>query len=125
GSHTAGLRKKLAAGVDVALEVEEARQLLAEALERIRDDTPDVGVMLASILRTVGHPQQRRAQAPRSAQGPGREATLHPVPEADQSVVADLLSENVADVMQEVDSRAFETSSPVFPLRVERRETQF
>lgn len=125
GSHIGGLRKKFAAGVDVSLESEEARQMLAEALERIRDDRPDAGTVLASILRTVGQPQQRRSKPQRNAKAAGSEAALHPVPETDSEAVEILLSEDVADVMQEVDVHRFEASSSAFPLLVERREACF
>ena len=124
-SHTSGLRKKFAAGADVSLEVEEARQMLSESLERIRDDMPDAATVIASILRTVGQPQQRRSKPQRGARGAGSEPALHPVPETDGDVVEILLSEDVADAMQEVDIHRFESSSAVFPLLVERREACF
>src|SRR5690606_451106 len=58
----------------------------------------------------------------RNALGAEGGATLRPVPAADRKVVDILLSEDVADVMREVDSHPFESSSMVFPLRVDRRE---
>ncbi|MGP1615646.1 MAG: maltotransferase domain-containing protein, partial [Pollutimonas bauzanensis] len=56
-SYREQLRKKVAAGLDVSLEVEEGRLLVSAALERARDDMPFTANALVSALDAIGRPQ--------------------------------------------------------------------
>lgn len=127
-SHCEALKKKRDAGQNVSLEIEEARMLMADALERVRDDLPDEATELAALLRELGQPQRVRPKARRellltgyTAQAPEVKA----IPAADRRHIDLVLSENAAEKMQAVDAHAFAVTDRVYPLTVERREAGY
>lgn len=110
-SYTDSLRKKVEGGLDVSLEAEEGRILMAEALTRIQDDMPDTASTLAALLRATGRPQARTP------------ALKIPPVAVEQLQV--LLSAEAAQAMADADNRPFETTAAIHPLTVDRREARY
>ena len=128
GSHCDALKKKHDAGQNVSLEVEEARMLMADALERVRDDLPDDATELAAILREIGQPQRVKPKARRGLLLTGYAAQapeVKPIPLADSRHIDIVLSEATAERMRAVDMRPFEVTDRIYPLTVERREAGY
>ncbi|MGB3290596.1 MAG: maltotransferase domain-containing protein [Burkholderiaceae bacterium] len=128
GSYCHGLMKKRDAGQDVSLDVEEGRMLVAAALERARDDMPEVAAEIAALLRAVGHPQGNKPRPRRELSLTGlsmQKPDARPLPTATPEQVGILLSESSERIMRAVDHRPFEAGAAVYPLTVDRREARF
>lgn len=128
------LKKKVDAGVDVSLEVEEGRRMLAGWLGQAEEsDTAGLAVIEAA-LEAVGaasdgsmQPRRRRTRpmaAPRPAHGGAAEAT--PVPPATAADVEALLDPALAEAIYRVEEHAFQTETEQeYPLNIERSEAVF
>lgn len=135
GSYREHLEKKLAAGQDVALDVEEGRVLLSNAIpsSKVFDQTvegaSECAQALIQVLDNVGLPQQASRPKPRRATARRRATELAAarfVPGAQPEHIRLLLSETVAAAMRKTDARRFEASSEkAYELSVERREASF
>ena len=135
GSYREQLAKKVAAGQDVSLDVEEGRALLLNAVQprktsdRPMDDSSQYVQSLTRILDDVGMPRQTPRLKTRRAAAARSECALVaglPVPPARPEQVEILLSETVAAAMRETDIRRFEaTCERPFEIGVERREASF
>lgn len=133
GSYREGLEKKRAAGQNVALDVEEGRLLLSDAIPSSevvgQTDERDLEYTqtLMRVLDEVGPPQRASRPKPRRAAPRRREpVAAHPVPVAQSKHIELLLSEAVATAMRKMGARRFETSSEkTYELSVDRREASF
>ncbi len=125
------LQKKVKAGQDVSLDVEEGRILIGAALNRVKDDLPFTANTLMSALDAIGHPQSPVTR-PRSRRGRISTSLLNEIssaitiPPADATQVQALLEGTLAVAMRSADDHPFETNSDiVYPLTVERREARY
>jgi starch synthase (maltosyl-transferring) len=124
------LQKKAAANQDVSLDVEEGRALLAAALDRVRDDLPGPANVIATSLHTIGTPQaatsrprHRRTRSAAAGQAAGAGSAI---PASETHQVDVLLSQDLQQAMQAVDSHPFEANdTTLYPVSVERREAGF
>lgn len=131
GSYREQLKKKVAGGVDVRLEMEEGRLLISDAVERTKDDMPFTANVLISALDAVGRPQAtlpkpylQRAQLSMQQTVGGSHTT--PLAPGEPEQIQAMLSESLAEAMEFADAREFEAGSDVvYPLQVERREARF
>ena len=112
------LSKKHAAGLDIALEIEEGRALIAAARARQSGDSP-LSAALDDLLEHLGHPA---AATPRG-KGQRRAATIAPM-QAEHVTV--LLSDSTAQTMHQAEHRPSASESDVrYPLNVERQAARF
>lgn len=133
-SYCVQLGKKAAAGLDVSLEVEEGRRMLAGILENAAGGHADAVARIETALSVVGMPGEdalaarRRRRRPASMQRSpeGMPPEVAPVPPGTPGHVAALLDEALARAVHEVAERVCETETPVeYPLSVERNEALF
>jgi len=133
GGFCVSLRKKSEAGMDVSLEVEEGRRMLAACLERATEKNAGPAEVVGAALKALGAPldadpaprrRRKRAMTAPPEQTESAEAT--PVPQATPEQVAVLLDAALADAVRRLDERAFEThTSQHYPLSIERGEAMF
>ena len=134
GSYCVQLRKKAEAGVDVSLEVEEGRLMLAGYLDRTGVRRGDSAARMEEALTRIGPPgdegaatrRRRRRnpalQKPHDDASPARKAIRPATPEH----VAALLDAGLARAVHALAEREFETGTPVeYPLSVDRNEALF
>lgn len=93
------LRKKLQAGQDLDLEVEEGRQMLAQARSGMHASDTDAAGCIDRFLKSAAPGQPQAAEQ--------------------------LLSAELAHAMHLSDQRLFETDSIIFPLTVDRRQARY
>lgn len=127
-SYRDGLAKRVAAGQDVALDVEEGRMLIARYRDRIQDELPDMANTLASMLHRIGNPRSTMTPVPRKKSlltGATPETGARDLPPAASEQIEWLLSELWSSIMHEAPVRPFETTTPSHPLVVERREARY
>lgn len=111
------LEKKSVAGVDVSLELEEARQALQAYLERARNADHGAAARIDAALQVTGLP---------AGDGAALESRLAGGGPADARQVAALLDPELAAAIERVDEHAFETETAMqYPLSIERREAGF
>ncbi|MEO6958707.1 MAG: maltotransferase domain-containing protein, partial [Burkholderiaceae bacterium] len=135
GSYREQLARKLAAGQDVSLNVEEGRALLLNAVQPHKtlgypaEGAAQCAQSLTRILDDVGMPQQAPHLKPRRAAAARRASELAaalPVPSAQPEQIQLLLSEAVAIAMRKTDVHQFEAACErPYELSVERREASF
>lgn len=127
-SYRDGLAKRVAAGQDVALDVEEGRMLIGRYRDRIQDELPEMANTLASMVRKIGNPRSTTAPVPKKKSlltGAAPETGARDLPAAQDEHIDLLLSELWSSIMHEVPVRPFETTTPNYPLMVERREAGY
>ena len=114
------LAKKHAAGLDVALEIEEGRRLVHHMRAQLVQGHV-ASHALNQLLAQIGEPANAgRAGAPRPAK------SRHAVPAMDQEHVVLLLSDATAAAMGEADHRPFLSESErTYPINVERQAASF
>src|SRR5690606_12988568 len=133
-SFCAKLLKKAQAGVNMSLEVEEGRRMLAACLARTEEDDEEAMAVIKTAMSAIGptanssrHPKQHRSRThigPRASAAPEPEA--HAIPPGTPEQVAVLLDPELARAMYIADERPFETTTPVlYPLSIERNEASF
>ncbi|KAA0911048.1 alpha-1,4-glucan--maltose-1-phosphate maltosyltransferase [Pusillimonas sp. ANT_WB101] len=113
------LQIKAKAGQDVRVEVEEGRQLVALAIDRIKYALPTVAATLSSMLndaRAAGRGAKPASTASANSVAPGANLAA-----AEQHHIDLMLSDALAAAMRQADGRPFETRSAVYPLYVDRR----
>jgi starch synthase (maltosyl-transferring) len=116
------LQKKFAAGLDVSVEVEEGRSLIASALMQAKGRAPEAEQILSTTLQKIGAPQTAKPVEKR----PRVRNDDKPLPSAAPEQIAVLLSIAVARAMHTVDSRRFlSRSATTYPLTVERQAARF
>src|SRR5690606_613820 len=93
------LGKKVQAGQEVALEIEEGRQLLTQTMDRMHATSPEIAARIEDF----------------------RQATDAPAPEA----IDALLSTELAQLMQASEHRPFQVCSNMYPLTVDRRRARY
>jgi starch synthase (maltosyl-transferring) len=120
-----GLEKKHAAGVDVALDVAEGRQLVGHALERVRDRDPAAAQVLQGVMDILGGDS---SQASKPRRGRVRKSTpavpepfLAPTPEQ----IGALLAEQTTAAMQADPERPFEYTTESYAVTVDRPAALF
>ena len=122
------LKKKMLAGQDVSLEVEEGRVIIDAAKARARGNDALVEA-IDKILEEIGRPQARRPATRRVGTPAARYAsvlTQSKIGETTRDIVGKLLSDATAAVMEQAQARAFEISADVvYGLTVERRAARF
>ncbi len=116
------LQKKTAANLDVSVEVEEGRALIASALGRATGQAPETEHVLSTTLQHVGIPETTKpvTKRPRS---PDKTTS---VPTATPDQIEALLSVAVAQAMQTVDTKPFLSRSAItYSLIVERQAARY
>lgn len=95
-SYRVGLKKKLEAGTDITVDLQEGRLVLSEALQRAGRENKELTDVLRGVL------------------------------ESDETDVAAIISDETAQIMSSMDARPFETPDDVcYTLMVERREANY
>lgn len=119
GTYCDELGKKFAAGLDVSLELEEGRLLIADTIAQVPDGHPGTAA-LAGLLKSVGAPTTApKRRASRGAVG-NKIAPMQP------DHVALLLSQAAAQAMASAAIRPFLSESErSYPITVERQAARF
>lgn len=126
------LQKKVAAGVDVRLEVEEGRRTLQHYLERARSQEAVEAEAIEAAMRVIGAPtapgmvRQLRPSSGAARAVPLPAQGIDTFPSATPEQVAAVLDESLAEVIERVGPYAFETRTPIqYPLSVESVKAMF
>lgn len=130
-SYCVQLRKKADAGVDVSVDVEEGRRMLADWVARTPSKRRDAGTVIEQALTALGAPvkaepppKRKRSRATESEHAD--ETPVIAIPPATREHVDILLSESLAQAIHAVDEPAFETqTSTEYPLSIDRSEATF
>lgn len=131
-SYRVQLEKKVQAGTDVSLDVEEGRRLLQLCRERADDLDREARATIDAAIERVGAPMEEapaRKLRPRAggARPPSQETheLLH-IPPATPSQVEAVLDPALDEAISRVEDHAFETEDPVhYPLSIDRNEAMF
>ena len=120
------LQKKVAAKLNVALEVEEGRIMIKGALESSSSHTPAIQKALSTALQRAGTPLRTRSPLKRTQTSTTGALEQPPIPQPTQDQIDALLSEPTAQVMRAIDTRRFLVRSDMaYPVTVERQAARF
>ena len=126
------LQKKHAAGVDVSLEVEEARRMLKTWLHKAKSRDEQAAAMLDKTLSVIGQPLDEapvRKLRPRpggTRVPPAESAGSVAIPPAHPQQVEALLTDALGQAIASVAEPDFETQTDQeFPISMERSEAMF
>jgi len=122
------LHKKSEAGLNVALELEEGRQLIHRSLSDLPDGHANLANTLSALLDEVGYPQsaarpKKGRKAKSSAPGASAPSTIAPM---DPAFVARLLADSTAHAMAAAGHQPFASESDrTYAVNVERQAARF